>query len=297
MGAPIGGILARVVESVATLALAFAAGASLVCLAPGSGVDERELNSDLGPQAIESLRRARAANRDLAAFLPEYGRRAMRGDLGQSQAFNQPVSTLIAERLPVTAAAVGKGLALAWTLGLVLAITGSVARRRVFAILFSFGAGALACIPVALAALALAIWKLPAFLGIAMAVLPKVYGCAEALLRDRAGHTSVLGARARGLASWRVITAHILLPAARPLLALAAVTVLTGVGSAIPVEALTDQPGMGQLAWRATLARDVPLLVGLTLVITALMLIANLAADLLGGAGGEEKHAAAAVGG
>ena len=51
-------------------------------------------------------------------------------------------------------------------------------------------------------------------------------------------------------------------------------------GASIPVEALADSPGMGQLAWRAALGRDIPLLVSITLLLTAVTTAANLLSDI-----------------
>ncbi|MFN7921834.1 MAG: hypothetical protein U0Q16_17165 [Bryobacteraceae bacterium] len=63
--------------------------------------------------------------------------------------------------------------------------------------------------------------------------------------------------------------------------ALAVVSVVAALGLAVPMETLTDTPGLRQLAARATPARDLRLLVGLTLVVTAVALAANLAADAM----------------
>jgi len=53
-------------------------------------------------------------------------------------------------------------------------------------------------------------------------------------------------------------------------------------GAAIPIEALCDSPGLGQLAWQAALSRDLPLIVNLTFVVCLVMLAANSLADLAG---------------
>ena len=39
------------------------------------------------------------------------------------------------------------------------------------------------------------------------------------------------------------------------------------IGAAIPVEAICDVPGLGRLAWNAAMARDLPLLVNLTMIV------------------------------
>jgi ABC-type dipeptide/oligopeptide/nickel transport system permease component len=71
-------------------------------------------------------------------------------------------------------------------------------------------------------------------------------------------------------------------------LALGAVSVSMALGAAIPVEALCDSPGVGQLVWKAALARDLPVLVNVTILIATVTAVANLLADALRGAFGTE---------
>ena len=92
----------------------------------------------------------------------------------------------------------------------------------------------------------------------------------------------VLTARAKGLGNFRLLLWHILPPAAPQLLALAGVSVSIAFAAAIPIEALCDLPGIGQLAWKAALGRDVALLINLTMIVTLVTLVANSASDLLG---------------
>jgi len=56
--------------------------------------------------------------------------------------------------------------------------------------------------------------------------------------------------------------------AAPQLAGLAGIALVLAFGAIIPIEALCDVPGVGQLAWKAALARDLPLLCALALVIT-----------------------------
>ena len=46
-------------------------------------------------------------------------------------------------------------------------------------------------------------------------------------------------------------------------------------GALIPVEVVCDIPGIGQLAWKAAQARDLPVLVTLTLLVTAITIVVN----------------------
>jgi len=75
---------------------------------------------------------------------------------------------------------------------------------------------------------------------------------------------------------------HVAPVAAPQLLALAGVSVSMAVGAAIPVEALCGLAGIGQLAWQAALARDLPLLVTITILVTLVTLLANSGADVIG---------------
>jgi ABC-type dipeptide/oligopeptide/nickel transport system permease component len=65
------------------------------------------------------------------------------------------------------------------------------------------------------------------------------------------------------------------------LLALAGVSVSIAFTSTIPLEALCDLPGLGQLAWKAALSRDLSLLVTLTMIVAVVTLVANSLSDLL----------------
>jgi ABC-type dipeptide/oligopeptide/nickel transport system permease component len=47
------------------------------------------------------------------------------------------------------------------------------------------------------------------------------------------------------------------------------------------VEVVCDFPGIGQLAWKAALARDLPLLVTLTMLVALATQMANALADAL----------------
>jgi peptide/nickel transport system permease protein len=52
-------------------------------------------------------------------------------------------------------------------------------------------------------------------------------------------------------------------------------------GVAVAVEVVCDFPGIGQLAWKAALARDLPLLVTLTMLVTLATQLANALADII----------------
>ena len=99
---------------------------------------------------------------------------------------------------------------------------------------------------------------------------------AEALDEDY-----VRTARAKGVSERDVLLSHALPNALRPV-----VTVLTGylgiiLTGAVLVETVFVWPGLGRLLYDSVLSRDTPMLAGLMLFSAALILLANLLADVI----------------
>ena len=257
-------------------------GATLVRLAPGFGVDEEELDSRLSAHSIQALRETRATEANLFVFYSRYLSRLLRGDLGNSRTLQRPVSQLVAERLPETLKSVALGLALGWSAGFFLAVAIVMSRAWYLDLLGSLLVGVLLCLPAAVLALLFVLAQAPARLLLGLVVFPKIFRYSRNLLVRSSALPHVLTARAKGLGNLRVLVWHILPTAAPQLLALLGVTVSFAFTAAIPMEALCDIPGIGQLAWKAALGRDVALLVNLTMIVTLVTLVANSASDMMG---------------
>ena len=257
-------------------------GATLVRLAPGFGVDEEELDARLSAQSIQTLRETREGDGNLFVFYFRYLGRLLRGDLGNSRTLQRPVSQLVAERLPETLKSVVLGLALGWSAGFLLAIAIVMSRAWYLDLLGSLLVGVLLCLPAAVLALLFVLAQAPARLLLGLVVFPKIFRYSRNLLVRSSALPHVLTARAKGLGNMRVLIWHILPTAAPQLLALLGVTVSVAFTAAIPMEALCDLPGIGQLAWKAALGRDVALLVNLTMMVTLVTLVANSFSDMVG---------------
>jgi peptide/nickel transport system permease protein len=256
-------------------------GATLVRLAPGFGVDEEELDSRLNQESLAAVRQSHAADENLARYYVHYLSQLARGDLGFSQTLHQPVRQLLAERLPETLKSVGLGLLLGWTAGLALAMAAVMSRTGIADLAASLLASVLLCVPAAVLAILFVIAQAPGRLVVGLIVFPKIFYYARNLLAQSASLPHVLTARAKGLGELRVLLRHIVPVAAPQLLALAGISVSLAFAAAIPVEVLCDLPGIGQLAWKAAMGRDLELLVNLTMIVTLVTLLANSAADLM----------------
>jgi peptide/nickel transport system permease protein len=264
--------------------LAGVACALLARFSPGAMVDERELNQKAGEDTIAALRAHQKTA--VADGLARYFRGLLKGDLGYSESNNAPIAALIADRAPVTLREVGIGLACGWLMGLAFAIpAGRFERASTYDALSAVGAGLLLSLPAALIAyLCLLAGATPAVV-LMIVVAPRIFQFAKNLLREAYRAPHVETARARGVGEWRILCRHTL-PAAGPqLIALAAASVSIAIGAAIPVEAICDVPGLGRLAWQAAMARDLPLLVNLTMLVA----IATTSAAMLSEAAAERK--------
>jgi peptide/nickel transport system permease protein len=255
--------------------------ATLVRLAPGFDTDEHQLDPTLSTESIHALNESRAGEQDVLRFYLAYLRNALHGDLGTSHALGQPVLDLLRERWQVTLRIVTCGLLLGWLLAITLAFAVSLARVPVFEIFGTAFSGTFLCIPAAVLALLSVVFNSPGYLAIALIVFPKIYRYACSLLAKTYAKAHITAARARGLGEPRILFWHVVPIVAPQIIALGGVTVSVALGAAIPIESFCGLPGIGQLAWQAALARDLPLLVNITVLVTLVTLLANSGADVI----------------
>lgn len=236
-----------------------------------------------------------------------------RGDLGRSFHDRLPVSAKIAERLPVTLAL--NVAAIALMLGVSVPLGAAAATRPGTWIDRATGAGtyALYAVPAFWAALLLQIafsvrlrwlplhglaspdaetWGLAARLadGAAHLLLPAVClaypGIAfvsrfvRGTLVDGRLAEAARAARARGLSERGVLVRHGFRQASVPLLTLAGFLLPGLVGGSVIVETIFAIPGLGRLFVEAMFERDVPVIMGLTLLSGIATLAGILLADL-----------------
>lgn len=242
----------------------------------------------------------------------QYGRwlgNLLSGDLGDSRLFNQPVSTVVGERLGWSVLLVVVGLALAIAIAVVAGVVAAWRRGGLFDRTVTALAYALEAAPVfwlalgALSVFAVLLQWLPAG-GLTDAraepsfgqvtkhlVLPAtVLGVAQApwfllfvrqsLLRELS-QDYVLGARSRGLRERAVVLRHALRTGLLPLITLIGARVPELITGALLVETVFSWPGVAAATVAAALSVDFPLLAALTLLATVAVLAGNLLADVL----------------
>jgi peptide/nickel transport system permease protein len=251
----------------------------LIRIAPGFTSDDQELNSGLSAQSIQAIRRAHLSDANVPRFYAQYLASLLRGDLGTSRSLNQPVKDLLRDRLPVTLVNLAFALAAGWLLGLALAIAAQVWNIPALKFLANGLSGTFISTPSAALALVFLLLRWPPAFAAALLVFPKIYRYAQNLLQQSSEMPHVLTARAKGAGPWRVLAWHVAPIALPQMIALVGVSISIGIGVLLPIEVVSDVAGIGQLAWHAAQARDLPLLVNLTMVVTFVTVCATLISD------------------
>ena len=286
---------------------------AIVQLTPGSYADALD-NPRLGPEARAAIQARYGLDQPMHRQYLAWLGGVARGDLGTSFLYRRPVTEVILQALGPTALLAGSALLLDLALGLVLAVAavrrphGWVDRTLTVLGLGLYGMPTfwLAFLAVALfsvtlgwlpsahmhdvAAVGLGPWErlldllrhlvLPAScLGLVGAAVTGRF--LRTALLDLRGAPFVLAARARGLSERRILWVHTLRPALLPVITLMGLSLPVLVSGSVVIETIFAWPGTGRVLWEAATARDVPLIMGLTLLASVAVIVGNLLADLL----------------
>jgi peptide/nickel transport system permease protein len=283
----------------------------LVSLAPGDAAS-RLTDPRIPPAARARFRRDFGLDRPLPARYASWLAGAVTGDLGTSWTQRRQVTTVLAQALPNTLILTSLGLFLELAGGIGLAIVqlrrphGAGDRAITLATLTAY---AMPTFGVALALIAVFSYRLqllppshmlsldgemahgwPRLLDLARhLVLPVaaigVTGVGAvarylrgSLLDERTEHY-VLAARARGCTPRQALVRHALPNALLPLITMTGMSLPFLVSGSLVIEVVFSWPGMGQLMYNAALGRDLPLLLGGTIVATVAVVAGNLLAD------------------
>ncbi|HZS87278.1 MAG TPA: ABC transporter permease [Chloroflexota bacterium] len=233
---------------------------------------------------------------------------ALQGNLGTSYDFQQPVLSVIAERLPNTALLAGAALVLAAILGVLMGIAAALVRGTWIDTLISAVATLGLSLPdfwigtVLVIIFAVALHWLPAsgmtgtsatgadsgllaHMVLPTAVLtviflPNMVRFTRSSMIEVLGKDYVRTARSKGLSPPRVVTRHALRNAAIPIVSMTGLLAATLLGGSAVVESVFAWPGIGRLTVQAAINRDYPMIMGVTLFVSALVILINLLIDL-----------------
>ncbi|MDD2439808.1 MAG: ABC transporter permease [Methanosarcinaceae archaeon] len=118
-------------------------------------------------------------------------------------------------------------------------------------------------------------------LTLAFGALPGTYYLMRNSMLKTLGEDYILAARARGFSELRILFGHALPNSLLPVLTQASLHCAHILAGSVFIETVFSWPGLGLLTFNALEAHDLPLLQGIFLIDTLLVITANLTADLL----------------
>ena len=255
---------------------------------------------------IERTRTQLGLEKPLAERYLAWAGRSLRGDLGKSLFSSQSVASEIAARLPITLSLLALSLLIALVAGIAAGVAAALHRRRAadraIVMVASLGVAMPNFWVGLLLVLALAI-ALPVFpatgyvpltanpagwlLHLALPALALAIAPAAEITRQARG--SVIGilhrdfvrtAVAKGLPRWIVIGKHVLKNTGVTVATVAGIQVSVLLGGSVVIEQVFGLPGIGGLMLEAVTARDLPIVQGIVLVTTTMIIACNLLVEL-----------------
>jgi oligopeptide transport system permease protein len=290
-------ILSRAFTGIAVLLVVITLTFFLLRILPGGPFDaEKKLPPQIRKNIEEKYRLSEPLWRQYAIYLDS----VLHGDFGPSYKYvDRSVNEVITETLPASLGLGTVALLFSVMFGTIAGMASSV-RPRGFFDFFSFSfAMALVSVPNFVVAAVLiylfsvklgwfpaALWGKPEHLilpALTLAAGPTAY--LARLIRASMLETSqtpfIRTARAKGLSETKVVIKHIFRNALIPVVTvLGPITAYLVTGSFV-VEHIFAIPGMGRFFVFAVSNRDYPLVMGITIVYTVILVLANLIVDIL----------------
>ena len=264
------------------------------------------------PETVAAVRHNLGLDRSVWAQYGSFLWRLVHGDLGFSYYNSEPVTHLLVSRLPVTASLV-LGAVLLW---LVMGVSGGVlaaprprsaADRTVttLALLFfsmpTFLLGLLLLyflffrlhlagvdifpgsgyVPLTRSPSGWADHLLLPWFTLALVTAAVYARLTRGSMLDVLGEDYIRTARAKGIGTMRLIYVHGLRSALTPVVTQVGIDLAVLLGGVLVTEQIFGLPGLGQLAVLSITTRDLPVVIGIVLLASFFVVVANIVVDLL----------------
>jgi peptide/nickel transport system permease protein len=258
-------LLSAGVRTVLILVLSALGTIFLTRLAPGYFDDAREMDAEYGQTARSSFAGEKRAQPSALSSAEHAFRNLVHADLGRSRQFGVPVSELIRERAGITFQTLTHGILYAWSIAFCAALPCSAIRRQSF--IFGLPFTMLLAVPSgAMATLCLLRNQGGPVLVLTLLLVARDFKFLERTLRQAWAAPYLLQARAQGLRLHQLVGSFLLPNILSRLFALAILSLITALSAIVPIEVIFSVPGLGQLAWSGAMNRDLPVLIGVTLI-------------------------------
>ena len=300
-------ILRRLLGLIPQLAVILALVVGMVNLAPGSVIDS--LMQDSGKLSVADrarLEHSLGLDKPLPVRYVEYASGALKGDLGVSITRKRPVIDMIRAKIMVTLELTLYAVLISITVGIPLGMAAAVHRGkpidygiRFFAVLFLGIPSFLVATMMVLGPALVFKWRPPLYVAwdegiiahMSSMILPvlavSLVSLATNVRLTRSSFIDVMHqdyirtARAKGLDSKHVWFVHGLRNALLPTVTIIGLQAAGLVSGAVVVEQVFSLPGLGNVLFDGLTSRDYPVIQGMVLVLGLVVVLLNLAVDII----------------
>ncbi len=302
-------VLRRLLYALAVLLLVSLLVFALMALLPGDYVRAALAGSRVSPEFAEGLRRVYGLDVPAWQRYLNWLGAAFRGDLGYSFFYGQSVLSVIGGTLPVTLLVGGLSFAMELLFGIGMGTASAWrAGRTVDRLGVAFSLLSVSLPPFVLAlffqkwlVLDLRLFPLSGLttpggaatagdllrhlalpcLTLALLEAGRLFRYVRANMAQALSAGYVKAAKAAGLSTGRILAHYALRNALLPVVTYLGLSLPVLFGGALVVETVFSLPGLGQTAYNAILARDYPLVMGITMLLCLVTVAGNFLADLL----------------
>lgn len=308
-----GYVIRRLLQTVPTVIVIILLNFVLIHMASGD-VTYMLLGSEVGdPETIQHLRQTFGLDRPLHEQLLIYLAQVLQGNFGVSYWFREPVLNLILERLPATILLMSSALSFAVILGIVLGVRSSRKPYSpmdsaitvssligyslpvfwlgellmvIFALWFGLlPSGGLHSVPTGQIMTTEGILDMLRHLILPTVVLGTsqlalIYRLTRANMLEILGQDYIIAAKAKGLDENAIVYGHALRNCMLPVVTVIGINAGFMFGGAVLTETVFSWPGLGRLMYDSLLRRDYPVIMGVFIFISIMVIIFILITDI-----------------
>lgn len=300
-------LISRLIQAILLLFFVSVVMFTILAVAPGGPaiLYQQETTEELAAQ----LRERMGLNDPLHVQYVRWAGRLLGGDLGSSFSYNRPVTDLIAQRINPTLLLGAASLLVATLIGIPLGIVSALRRYSVFDYLatgvaffglsipvFWFGIMLIIVFSVSLGWLPSGGFERPGA-GVSLleslshVILPAIVLGTPAMAQlarfTRSSMITVMRedyvrtARSKGVGENRVVWRHAFKNGLIPILTILGIIVPRLFSGAAITESVFAWPGLGRLAVDSAFQRDYPVILAITVIVSAMVIVTNLVVDVL----------------
>ncbi|ULR44839.1 ABC transporter permease [Rhizobium sp. K102] len=301
-------LLNRFAQSLVLLLIVSVIGFAVLNLIPGGPLAQFGLDASMTQDDLNRLTEQLGLNRPLWIQYLDWAWRLLRGDWGHSFRDGAPVLEVIGRHLMATLLLMGSSTVIAIAIGTWIGVRGATKRYSIFDYMATVGAMVALSIPtfwfglIGIYVFSLRLGWLPAgnmyTIGdesvlnyLHHLILPSiVLALVHVAIWSRYMRTATLDvinqefiktARAKGLSERRILMKHVIGNALLPMITLLGMQLPSVLTGALVTETVFTWPGMGRLFLDSLGYSDYPVVMGLLMFSAILVVVSNLAADIV----------------